>query len=131
MAELKTLFFKFTNGELYFVGKKEDMWHIEEYFYRCENNKRQCSIQKYIEMAIKYSIHMGSTSDKILDKILTDLLMVKRKLKPYDLYINFDLYMEAMCFEKSCREHLKNLLELTDEDITEIVEKSEWNTVYN
>lgn len=131
MVELKTLFLKFKNCELYFVGQKDDMWHIEEYFYRCKNNKRQCTAQKYIEMAIKYNIHMGSASDKILDKILTDFLMVKRKLKPYDLYINFGLYMEAMCFEESGRRHLKNLLELTDEDIAEIVEKSEWNTAYN
>lgn len=126
----ETLSCEFGNGKLYFVGKKDVMWHIKEYFDRSAINNRKCNVKKYIDMAIKYNIHMGSVSKKLSDRIFTDFFMVRRRLNKHKLFITFDAYLEAMCFKQEGREKVKRLLNLTDEEIDEIVKISEWNHVY-
>lgn len=130
MDKFKTVSLQFANGRIYFVGRKEVMWHITEYFDRNKINNGHHYIEKYIDMAIEYNIYMGIMSKKLWNKIFCDCF-VKRRLNKYNLFIPFEAYMEAMCFNEEGRKEVKRVLDFTDDELDDLVKKSEWNKAFD
>ena len=124
MLNIGTFSIGFPDGKLFFVGHKEDINELINYYDNREPGER-LDIYKVIYIVVKNNMRMC-----VMEKD-DSLGMLKRIpiLKEKHLLISMDAYMEALCFSDIGKEEVKRLLPITDKDIDEIVKVSFWNKV--
>lgn len=124
MLNIGTFSIGFPDGKLFFVGHKEDINELINYYDNREPDEK-LDIYEVIYIVVKNNMRMCVMEED------DHLGMLKRVpiLKERHLLISMDAYMEALCFSDIGRKEVKKLLPITDKEIDEIIKVSLWNKI--
>lgn len=127
MLDVNTLALSFPNGRIFCVGHKIGIDNMKNYFDNRDVNEH-VDTYKLIDMAIHDRIYMCIMPNNSKDKILNRMRNIPI-LKEHNLLISFDAYMEAKCFSENGKKEVMKLLNITENEIIDIVSNSAWNKV--
>ena len=125
MLDIDTFAMGFPNGRIFCVGHKIGIDNMKKYFDNRDKNEH-VKIDKLIDIAVQDKVYMcvmpNNTRDKILNRTRNMPI-----LKELHLLISFDAYVEAKCFSENGKKEVMELLNITEDEISDIVHSSAWN----
>lgn len=110
----------FANVKLFCVGDEQGIEDLESYINWRKTGR--IDLNGLMNRIIHNHIYVCPMSKKLRDKLFC--VKIKKKLKKNNLYINFDSYLEAACIVKP--DYVKELLDLTDEEVKDVVDNTNW-----
>lgn len=127
MLDIDTFAMGFPNGRIFCVGHKIGIDNMKKYFDNRDKNEH-VKIDKLIDIAVQDKVYMcvmpNNTRDKILNRTRNMPI-----LKELHLLISFDAYVEAKCFSENGKKEVMELLNITEDEISNIVHSSAWNKI--
>ena len=127
MLDIDTFAAGFPNGRIFCVGHKTGIGNIKNYFDNRDVNEH-VKVDKLIDISMQDRVYICITPNNTKDKILNRTRNIPI-LKENNLLISFDAYVEAKCFSEDGKKEVMELLNLTENEISDIVHSSAWNKV--
>lgn len=127
MLDIDTFAACFPNGRIFCVGHKTGIGNIKNYFDNRDVNEH-VKVDKLIDIAMQDRVYICIMPNNTKDKILNRTRNIPI-LKENNLLISFDAYVEAKCFSEDGKKEVMELLNLTENEISDIVHSSAWNKV--
>ena len=100
---------------------------MKKYFDNRDKHEH-VKIDKLIDIAVQDKVYMCVMPNNTIDKILNRTRNMPI-LKELHLLISFDAYVEAKCFSENGKKEVMELLNITEDEISDIVHSSAWNKV--
>ena len=127
MLDIDTFAMGFPNGRIFCVGHKIGIDNMKKYFDNRDKHEH-VKIDKLIDIAVQDKVYMcvmpNNTRDEILNRTRNMPI-----LKELHILISFDAYVEAKCFSENGKKEVMELLNITEDEISDIVHSSAWNKV--
>ena len=127
MLDIDTFAIGFPNGRIFCVGHKIGIDNMKKYFDNRDKHEH-VKIDKLIDIAVQDKVYMCVMTNNTRDKILNRTRNMPI-LKELHLLISFDAYVEAKCFSENGKKEVMELLNITEDEISDIVHSSAWNKV--